>query len=75
MPRGQAGAEGQHEGAAVLVAHHAVQQEVTGGIHGRQEVEDVPQTQHDGFGRPAQEVRPNVNIGVLLLKRFRLEIV
>lgn len=48
VPRGQARTECEKQSAPVLVAHHAVQQEVTGGVHCGQEVEDVAEAQHDG---------------------------
>ena len=39
----EAATEGQHEGASVLVAEGAVQQEIAGGVDGNKKVEDVAQ--------------------------------
>ena len=45
----EAATEGQHEGASVLVAEGAVQQEIAGGVDGNKKVEDVAQAEKQSF--------------------------
>lgn len=48
---GEARTEGEEQSSPVLVTHHAVEQEVAGGVHRGEEVKDVAQAQHDGTRR------------------------